>query len=64
VPGFERLLALHNGNLPLFYGAVRDLTKKPRKERHELLCTTPEIEQPEPPSAPPPGPRSSGESLQ
>jgi len=45
VPGFERLLALHNGNLPQFYGAVRDLTRKPRKERHALLCTTPEPEQ-------------------
>jgi predicted aminopeptidase len=45
VPGFERLLALHNGNLPRFYGAVRDLAKKPRKERHALLCTTPEPEQ-------------------
>jgi predicted aminopeptidase len=44
VPGFERLLALHNGNLPDFYRAVRDLAKKPRKERHELLCTTPEPE--------------------
>jgi predicted aminopeptidase len=41
VPGFERLLALHNGNLPAFYGAVRDLTKKPRAERHALLCTSP-----------------------
>jgi predicted aminopeptidase len=54
VPGFERLLAIHNGNLPAFYGAVRDLTKKPRKERHDLLCTTPEPDDrraPEPPSS-------------
>jgi predicted aminopeptidase len=50
VPGFERLLALHNGNLPAFYRAVRDLTKKPRKERHDLLCTTPEPDEPGPPS--------------
>lgn len=61
VPGFQRLLALHNGNLPLFYGAVRELTKKPRKERHALLCTTPEVEDGAAPSAPPPGPRSSAE---
>jgi predicted aminopeptidase len=47
VPGFERLLALHNGNLPDFYRAVRDLTQKPRKERHELLCTTPELTAPD-----------------
>jgi predicted aminopeptidase len=40
VPGFERLLALHNGNLPAFYGAARDLAGKPRAERHALLCTT------------------------
>lgn len=39
VPGFERLLALHNGNLPQFYAAVRDLSRKPRFERHNLLCT-------------------------
>jgi predicted aminopeptidase len=54
VPGFERLLALHNGNLPAFYGAVRELTKKPRKERHDLLCMTPELDNrlaPEPPSS-------------
>jgi predicted aminopeptidase len=52
VPGFERLLALHNGNLPAFYRAVRDLTKKPRKERHDLLCTTPEPDEPGAPGPP------------
>jgi predicted aminopeptidase len=44
VPGFARLLALQNGNLPQFYSAVRDLTRKPREERHKLLCTTPVTE--------------------
>ena len=38
VPGFERLLALHNGNLPQFYSAVRDISHKTRAERHALLC--------------------------
>jgi predicted aminopeptidase len=41
VPGFERLLASKDGNLPKFYDAVRELTKKTREERHELLCQTP-----------------------
>ncbi len=42
VPGFERLLTLQNGNLLQFYSAVRDLSRKPRNERHALLCTTPQ----------------------
>lgn len=41
VPGFERLLASKHGDLPKFYDAVRELTKKPREERHKLLCQTP-----------------------
>jgi predicted aminopeptidase len=41
VPGFERLLESKGGDLPSFYDAVRELTKKPREERHELLCQTP-----------------------
>ncbi len=41
VPGFERMLASEGGDLPKFYGAVRELTKKPREERHKLLCQTP-----------------------
>lgn len=41
VPGFERLLALHNGNLRQFYSAVRELTRQSRGERHAQLCTTP-----------------------
>jgi predicted aminopeptidase len=40
VPGFERLLALHNGNLPQFYATVRELARKPRTERHRQLCMT------------------------
>jgi predicted aminopeptidase len=40
VPGFERMLAAKNGNLPQFYAAVRDLSRKPRAERHAYLCTT------------------------
>jgi predicted aminopeptidase len=38
VPGFERLLAGHNGDLRAFYAAVRELSKKPREERHKFLC--------------------------
>jgi predicted aminopeptidase len=38
VPGFERLLARENGDLPRFYGAVRELAKKPLAERHRALC--------------------------
>jgi predicted aminopeptidase len=41
VPGFERLLASEGGDLPKFYDAVRELTKKSREERHKLLCQTP-----------------------
>jgi predicted aminopeptidase len=41
VPGFERLLASNDGNLPKFYDAVRELTRKPREERHQILCQTP-----------------------
>jgi predicted aminopeptidase len=40
VPGFERLLALHNGNLPQFYAAVRELSRKPRADRHAQLCVS------------------------
>jgi predicted aminopeptidase len=46
VPGFERLLASHDGDLPRFYDAVRELTKKPREERHALLCKSPTSEVP------------------
>jgi len=46
VPGFERLLAKQDGDLPKFYAAVRELTRKPRAERHQLLCQTPVSETP------------------
>jgi predicted aminopeptidase len=38
VPGFERLLAREDGDLPRFYAAVRVLAKKPEAERHRELC--------------------------
>ncbi|MEJ0036988.1 MAG: aminopeptidase [Gammaproteobacteria bacterium] len=43
VPGFERLLASKGGDLPKFYEAVRELTKRPREERHKLLCLSPTV---------------------
>jgi len=58
VPGFERLLTQHGGDLPSFYAAVRELARKPYEERHSLLCRAPPPPpaQPfgEPPSQPPP----------
>lgn len=41
VPGFQRLLDLHNGNLPAFYEAVRELARQPRAQRHAQLCSKP-----------------------
>jgi predicted aminopeptidase len=38
VPGFERLLQAHDGDLPAFYAAARELTKLPRAERDARLC--------------------------
>jgi predicted aminopeptidase len=38
VPGFKRLLAAGDGDLPRFYAAVRALAAKPRAERHAELC--------------------------
>jgi predicted aminopeptidase len=46
VPGFERLLAGKEGDLPKFYEAVRELTKKSREQRHKLLCQVPVSETP------------------
>jgi predicted aminopeptidase len=46
VPGFERLLASKDGDLKMFYDAVREITKKPRVERHKLLCQSPVTEMP------------------
>jgi predicted aminopeptidase len=38
MPGFRRLLAQEDGDLPRFYAAVRELSKKPRAERDGELC--------------------------
>ena len=38
VPGFRRLLANEDNDLPRFYAAARQLAKLPRKERHQRLC--------------------------
>jgi predicted aminopeptidase len=46
VPGFERLLASKDGDLRKFYDAVRELARKPREERHKLLCQSPVSEKP------------------
>ncbi|HEU5137730.1 MAG TPA: aminopeptidase [Steroidobacteraceae bacterium] len=40
VPGFERLLAGEQRDLPRFYAAVRELAKLPRGERRSLLCSS------------------------
>jgi predicted aminopeptidase len=39
VPGFERLFEASGGNFPAFYGAVRELARLPRAERHARVCT-------------------------
>jgi predicted aminopeptidase len=58
LPGFERLLSQLGGDLPSFYGAVREIARKPHDERHALLCRAPPPlpAQPfgEPPSEEPP----------
>ena len=41
VPGFQRVLAAEQHDLPRFYAAVRRLAKLPREERHALLCRAP-----------------------
>ena len=38
VPGFERLLAGEQHDLPRFYAAARALAKLPREERRSRLC--------------------------
>ncbi|HEU4779440.1 MAG TPA: aminopeptidase [Steroidobacteraceae bacterium] len=38
VPGFERLLAVEQHDLPRFYDAARALAKLPREERRSRLC--------------------------
>ena len=40
VPGFRRMLAAQDNDLPRFYVAVRELSKLPRARRHAQLCGT------------------------
>ncbi len=40
VPGFRRMLAEQDNDLPRFYAAVRELSKLPRARRHAQLCGT------------------------
>jgi predicted aminopeptidase len=40
VPGFERLLASEQHDLPRFYAAARALAKLPREERRSRLCSS------------------------
>jgi predicted aminopeptidase len=40
VPGFERMLAENDHDLPRFYAAVRELAKLPRPERRLRVCGT------------------------
>jgi predicted aminopeptidase len=46
VPGFERLLAEHHGELPAFYAAVRALAKGPDQGRRALCVRLPPIPAP------------------
>jgi predicted aminopeptidase len=39
-PGFVRLLAQQDNDLPRFYAAVRALAKQPRAERDAQVCAT------------------------
>ena len=39
VPGFEKMLADDDHDLPRFYAAVRELAKLPRDQRRARLCT-------------------------
>ena len=41
VPGFERLLAEQDNDLPRFYAAARELSRLPLAERHAKLCRSP-----------------------
>ena len=40
VPGFERVLAEQQHDLPRFYDAVRELAKLPREARRAQLCVS------------------------
>jgi predicted aminopeptidase len=38
VPGFEKMLAADDHDLPRFYAAVRELARLPRPERRLRVC--------------------------
>ncbi len=38
VPGFQRVLAEQQHDLPKFYGAVHELARLPKEQRHAQLC--------------------------
>lgn len=40
VPGFKRLLAQADNDLPRFYAAAREVSRLPRAQRHAQLCVT------------------------
>ena len=40
VPGFKRLLAQADNDLPRFYAAAREVSRLPRAQRHAQLCAT------------------------
>lgn len=42
VPGFEKMLAENDRDLPRFYAAVRELAKLPRPARRARVCSSPE----------------------
>jgi predicted aminopeptidase len=44
VPGFERLLAEQGNDLRRFYAAARELSRLPKAERHQKLCSGPATE--------------------
>jgi predicted aminopeptidase len=43
LPGFERLLAEQDNDLPRFYVAARELARLPMAARHERLCRKPAV---------------------
>ena len=43
VPGFERILADNDHDLPRFYAAARELAKLPRTARRLKVCGTAEV---------------------
>ena len=42
VPGFQRLLAQADNDLPRFYAAAREVSKLPRAQRDAQLCSAPQ----------------------